>query len=172
MFPGSGFGGTNSHAIIGHFAAPFPGRTPNKQGSSVPVLPLVQSANSETALRATMESLVSFLKREPDVQIQDLARTLWQKRWVLSTRRALVAQTKPAACLALEAAIASIANKESPVATGGIQRSPQIIGVFTGRGAQWPAMGKALVTCIPQASDVVEQLDEVLQTLPASYRPS
>jgi acyl transferase domain-containing protein len=41
--------------------------------------------------------------------------------------------------------------------------APRVGLVFTGQGAQWPEMGKALLATIPLAARTVRQLDEVLQ---------
>jgi len=44
--------------------------------------------------------------------------------------------------------------------------SPRIGFVFTGQGAQWPQMGKAIIETFPIAKTLIRHLDDVLQKLP------
>lgn len=48
---------------------------------------------------------------------------------------------------------------------------PQILGVFTGQGAQWAQMGVDLITTSPAARRIMATLQEALDRLPASDRP-
>jgi len=52
-----------------------------------------------------------------------------------------------------------IVAKKSP-------QPPKIGIVFTGQGAQWPQMGKDLLTFFPWTRSILEELDEVLQAQP------
>ena len=165
-----GFGGTNSHIIVESYLGPDQEQI--SKCSAVPVVPIALSAHSEQALKTTMENLLLFLKREPSTQVHELAWTLLQKRSVLPVRRAITGQTIPGICSALEAAIGSINAKEGLVVTNGAIRRPDVLGIFTGQGAQWPAMGKILVSTIPYARDLISQLDQSLSTLPPEYRPA
>ncbi|KAK2020720.1 beta-ketoacyl synthase domain-containing protein, partial [Colletotrichum zoysiae] len=164
-----GFGGTNAHVILESYRLP-----PTQQHfSTVPIWPIPISANSELSLKATATALLQYLGSEPGIQVQDLAWTLSNKQSVLPVRRALAAQTIPDVCAALEATIASIDKKERlAVDSDGSNRKPRVLGIFTGQGAQWPAMGKMLISTIPHARDVVSQLDQALSSLPSTYRPS
>lgn len=45
-------------------------------------------------------------------------------------------------------------------------QQPKIGIVFTGQGAQWPQMGKALLESFPWTRSILEELDEVLQSQP------
>ena len=119
-----------------------------------------------------MEDLVLFLKSEPNIQVQDLVWTLLQKRSVMPVRRAITGQTITGTRSALEAAITSINAKEGLVVTNGARRTPEILGIFTGQGAQWPAMGKVLISTIPYARELILQLDRSLSSLPPDYRPA
>lgn len=165
-----GFGGTNSHIIIESYQEPEQGQL--SKSSAAPIVPIALSPKSEQALKTTMEDLLLFLKTEPSTQVQQLAWTLLQKRSILPVRRAITGQTIPGICSALEAAIASINAKEGLVVMNGAKRRPDVLGIFTGQGAQWPAMGKILVSTIPYARDLVSQLDQSLSTLPPDHRPA
>lgn len=50
-------------------------------------------------------------------------------------------------------------------------RSPRILGVFTGQGAQWPAMGRELLMASPYVHHIIAVLDLSLAELPSSDRP-
>ena len=119
-----------------------------------------------------MENLLRFFKTEPSIQMQDVVWTLLQKRSVLPVRRAITGQTIPAACTALEREIASLESKAGLAIMTDFKRKPHVLGIFTGQGAQWPAMGKVLVSAIPYARDIIAQLDQSLSTLPLEYRPA
>lgn len=167
-----GFGGTNAHVIVESYQE-GPARDQKAQTcSEVPIWPINISANSELSLKATMQSMLQFLKTASSVQVQDLAWTLNHKRSVLPIRRALIARTVPAVRAALEATIASIDAKDVIVISSDANRKPEILGIFTGQGAQWPAMGRILVSTILYAREIISQLDESLRTLPAKYRPA
>ncbi|KAI6403654.1 putative PKS/NRPS-like protein biosynthetic cluster [Pyricularia oryzae] len=168
-----GFGGTNAHAILEAYPNQGAGlKQTTQRSSAVPIWPIPISANSELSLKATMQDLLQYLKSASGVRVQDLAWTLTNRRSVLPVRRAVAAQTIPDICAALEASIASIDKKEGLVVSGGSNRKPRVLGIFTGQGAQWPAMGKMLISTLPHARDVISQLDQSLSSLPPRYRPS
>ncbi|PMD41855.1 beta-ketoacyl synthase domain-containing protein [Hyaloscypha variabilis F] len=165
-----GFGGTNAHAIVENFQESAHEKP--RTSSSIGIIPITLSANSERSLRITMENLHRFLKIRTAIQVQDVAYTLLQKRSILPVCRAFAGQTIPAICAALEREISSLEGKEGLAITTDVRRKPDILGIFTGQGAQWPAMGKMLLSTIPYARDLVAQLDESLSTLPPEYRPA
>jgi acyl transferase domain-containing protein len=133
--------------------------------------PLTLSAVNEQALKANMKSLLQYLQTEPDIQMKDLVWTYLKKRSDLGTRRAIVGQTIPAVAAALTSEIALIEKKDSAAVSSGVNKKPSVMGIFTGQGAQWPAMGKLLISTIPVAKTIIQDLDESLKTLPEQYRP-
>lgn len=118
-----------------------------------------------------MENMLHFLKTNPDTHLIDLAWTLLQKKSVLPTRRSFSAQTVSAACDSLASEIAALDSKMGLATKTNVRHKPRILGIFTGQGAQYPAMGKLLLTSVPYAREVISQLDESLRTLPIQYRP-
>ncbi|WDK20925.1 beta-ketoacyl synthase domain-containing protein [Colletotrichum graminicola] len=168
-----GFGGTNAHVILeAHPDSELRLRRTSQCSSAVPIWPIPITANSELSLKATAQDLLQYLRSASGIQIQDLAWTLTNRRSVLPVRRALTAQTIPGVCAALEATIASIDKKEGLVVSSLSTRKPKVLGVFTGQGAQWSAMGKILISAVPHARNVISQLDQSLSSLPPRYRPS
>ncbi|KAH7303551.1 acyl transferase/acyl hydrolase/lysophospholipase [Stachybotrys elegans] len=51
-------------------------------------------------------------------------------------------------------------------------RSPRILAVFTGQGAQWAGMGVSLIKSSNAAQSLLRMLEERLAQLPEEYRPS
>lgn len=51
------------------------------------------------------------------------------------------------------------------------ERGPVILGVFTGQGAQWPAMGAELLSKSGVARDIISTLERRLARLPFTDRP-
>ncbi|KAL0941432.1 beta-ketoacyl synthase domain-containing protein [Colletotrichum truncatum] len=175
-----GFGGTNAHAIIENYVPPDslahtlrPDHLGSPNTEAACILPLVLSAKSERSLKNVMESLIEFLKANPETQIQDVAWTQLQNRSVLNVRRSIVGvQTLDAAIATLQGEVAKIdAKEEPPIMTTDLRNNPGILGIFTGQGAQWPTMGKKLVSDVPLANAILLELEDSLQTLPEEYRP-
>ncbi|KAI6343293.1 putative PKS/NRPS-like protein biosynthetic cluster [Pyricularia oryzae] len=165
-----GFGGTNAHAIVEQYipSAATPTPTPRTATTtSANVLPLVFSARTKRSLKSSMASILSLAKTDPSLSVTDLAYTLLQKRTVLPLRHAVAAADLPGLVRALEAA----GKEDVGVEHTPKNSSPRILGVFTGQGAQWPAMMKQLVVRVPSAARIVAELDVSLQTLPKQYRP-
>ncbi|TQN66795.1 Lovastatin nonaketide synthase mokA [Colletotrichum shisoi] len=168
-----GFGGTNAHAIIEEYIPATPPSTPT-DSTTTPgnVLPLVFSARTKRSLKANMESILSHIKTTPDINLTDLAWTLLQKRSVLPLRHAIAASSSVES---LSKTLEAVIKKDDEL---GLEYAPRsttdaarILGVFTGQGAQWPAMLKQLVVRFPFVAAIVDELDTALQTLPEQYRP-
>ncbi|KAI0417175.1 polyketide synthase [Xylaria grammica] len=177
-----GFGGTNAHAIIENYIPSGNGKLSLPAGQhqqdipkpvSICTLPLVISAKSKRSMKSVMKDLVSFLKTNPGIQMQDVLWTHLKKRSTFNVRRAIVgARTQDEACAALDREIASFDAKEDQwVSTTDLSSKPGILGIFTGQGAQWPSMGQKLLATSALARETLAELDESLQTLPPEYRP-
>ncbi|KAJ6443718.1 Polyketide synthase [Purpureocillium lavendulum] len=113
---------------------------------------LAFSANDETSLRDYVKQLRKHLiNPSVRVNLQDLAYTLSEKRSRHFNRAFLLADKT-----ALDEG-ALVLGKKSP-------QPPKIGFVFTGQGAQWSQMGKALVDAFPSTGDLLKHLDRVLET--------
>ncbi|KAJ4181992.1 hypothetical protein NW755_010680 [Fusarium falciforme] len=165
-----GFGGTNAHVIVESYV-PACREQALDQPLTPCLAPITLSANSEASLKATMEELKQHLENQPDVQLRDLAWTLLRKRSNLQVRHSIQVKTIQALCEALERDAPLVKGKQSIATASDIKFKPQVLGIFTGQGAQWPAMGKALISEVPYARRVILELDQSLQDLPAEYRP-
>ncbi|KAL0938247.1 beta-ketoacyl synthase domain-containing protein [Colletotrichum truncatum] len=176
-----GFGGTNAHCIIEEHvgsglqelsSCKLLSRDLESQLSSTTYgMPLVFSAKSQRSLKENMDAMLRFLESDPSVDMADLAWTLMQKQAVLPIRHAISSHTCEGARLALEAAIKDNLGIDFS-SSRGHKSTPQILGIFTGQGVQWPHMCKSLLASIPLARDIIDELDTSLQTLPTEYRPT
>ncbi len=118
-----------------------------------------------------MEDLRECLRNQPDLQLHDLVWTGLKKRSNLPVRHAIQAKSVKALCEALERDAPLVQGKQSIATTSNVNAKPQVLGIFTGQGAQWPAMGKALISEVPYVRGIISELDRSLQDLPAEYRP-
>ncbi|RAH47735.1 putative polyketide synthase [Aspergillus brunneoviolaceus CBS 621.78] len=165
-----GFGGTNAHVIVESY---IPASKPAIDAPPTPSLaPITLSANSEASLKASMEELSQFIKSQPSLRLQDLAWTLLKKRSNLPVRHAIPAKTVHSLSEALERDAALVQGKQSITTVSDVKTKPEVLGIFTGQGAQWPTMGKALISEVPYARDIILELDQSLQDLPEEYRPT
>ncbi|KAJ3952088.1 hypothetical protein N0V92_011480, partial [Colletotrichum tropicale] len=134
-------------------------------------MPIVLSAKSQRSLKDNMSAMLRFLESDPGIDMADLAWTLMRKQAVLPVRHAIPSHTREGACLALQAAIKENLGVESNSYRGN-NGPPQLLGIFTGQGVQWPDMCKSLLASIPWTREIIDELDDSLQTLPTAYRPT
>ncbi|KAI0595287.1 hybrid PKS-NRPS PsoA [Biscogniauxia sp. FL1348] len=158
-----GFGGANAHAIIESWDA---SSIKIKSEISAPSWgPILLSANSETALEATVSSLSAALKSQDNIDLYSLAWTLQARRTHLMYRASFSASSKQELIKKLDSAIK---NKEQlPVATKATKISNlRILGVFTGQGAQWASMGSALYQHSSLFRRTIQELESALKGIP------
>jgi hybrid polyketide synthase/nonribosomal peptide synthetase ACE1 len=170
----AGFGGANAHAILEEYMQPVSdvGATDN---SSVSFAPFVFSAQTETSLVALLEQYSQVLKTRANIDTAELAWTLHSRRSQLPTRAAFSASTIEHLSAKIDNKLAAV--KQKPGTTIGIRPSgkpaaPCVLGVFTGQGAQWPAMGAVLIRSSSFVRKKIEHLEESLATLPHADRPT
>ncbi|KAL6706945.1 hypothetical protein ACN47E_004895 [Coniothyrium glycines] len=162
-----GFGGANAHAIIESYT---PATTAANHTDVQNPIPVLFSANSEKALLSQLRTWYEHLQGQPvsAFDIRDVAWTL-SRRSALSQRISFEASTIESLQEKLKNALES---KMEDISTRTSAKKNKIIGVFTGQGAQWPAMGWNLVQCSPVAATTLKHLDTSLQSLSEQDRPS
>ena len=166
-----GFGGSNAHVILEEFQ-------PNSKqdiSSGSSFIPFVFSAMSEPALQVTLATYCAYIEKTPELSLRDLSYTLHAKRSTLPVRTAFSAKSS-------ESLVAKIREKledveTNPGRTVGVSlrplaSTPRILGIFTGQGAQWAAMGRELLTKSTYVYESMKEFDAVLQNLPESERPT
>lgn len=110
------------------------------------------SASSEESLNTREAQIRGYLEQHPDA-LQDLSYTTGSRRNHLHYRRYLVANGK---------STTQPRHVHMPSAT---TVSREVTFVFSGQGAQWPAMGKQLLSELGRFRNDIRQMDDVLQSL-------
>ena len=132
-----GMSGTNAHLVLEQ--AP-PVRVP-AAAAVRPAELIVLSARTPAALAAAAAQLAAWNLPE-DAGLGDLSYSLATAREPMEHRLAVVAESLPALRSALAAAARS--ESSSAVARGVARAGGKLAWLFTGQGAQWPRMGRAL----------------------------
>ncbi|TLD20554.1 hypothetical protein PspLS_08712 [Pyricularia sp. CBS 133598] len=183
-----GYGGTNAHAIIDdaasylksrgvdgglHFTKVIGGRQPTitngdsskKSGNSYRLYPI--TSQSRDGLNRTKKALASYLRstsiaslpeNEQVSLLRDLSFTLSEKRSLLQWKTYAVASPSSIDDLAQV-----LDNKDATVPETLSSRKPRLGFVFTGQGAQWPAMGMELFEAYDVFRKSVEAADAYLK---------
>lgn len=167
-----GFGGANAHAILEQYTAPA-SSSPAQQGPSIS--PFVFSAQTEASLQSQLQAYSDHLKlHHQEINAADLAWTLQSRRSQLPYKTSFAASTLEQLATKIDKKLADVAAK--PGNTVGVRSNtkagPSILGVFTGQGAQWPAMGAKLIRSSEFVRSKIEKLEQSLATLPEAHRPA
>jgi thioester reductase-like protein len=157
-----GFSGTNVHVVVEGAPAPAaaaPATTPDRP---LHVLPL--SAHSPTALRELAGRYAELLDGG-DHELGDVCFTAATGRSHFAHRAAIVAPT-PAALRTFAAG-----GTAPGAVAGAVARDarPRIAFLFTGQGAQYPGMGRALYDAHPVVREALDRCAELLR--PVLERP-
>ncbi|RYP79598.1 hypothetical protein DL770_006599 [Monosporascus sp. CRB-9-2] len=167
-----GFGGTNAHAIIESFESDATERAGNGA-----LGPLLFSAASGSSLLRTVQSYLAHLKAHPELDLEDLSWLLQTRRTTQRVRAHFSAASRDGMLRNMEDWI-DTHRKASGDQIGYQPRLvnpkevPGVLAVFTGQGAQWPAMGRELLEKSPVFRKTIEECEAVLRSLPASDAPS
>ncbi|KAJ4419199.1 putative Hybrid PKS-NRPS biosynthetic cluster [Gnomoniopsis sp. IMI 355080] len=173
-----GFGGANAHAILEQFQQE-PSALPSSSSAAHEgpcVSPFVFSALSEAALVSQLQAYsVHLHEHHATINAADLAWTLRSRRSHFPYKTTFAASNIEQLASMIDAKLIELSTK--PGAAVGIRSNtktstPCLLGVFTGQGAQWPAMGAALIRASAFVRKRVEALEEALDTLPPAHRPA
>jgi acyl transferase domain-containing protein/acyl carrier protein len=158
-----GFGGTNAHVLIQEAPRPAtegedtdPGRTTPVPGGPLP--PLLISARTEEALRALAGRYADLVETASDERFYDVAFAAAFHRERLERRLVLRADSVAQAVRSLR----RVETGESPedVITEDAPSDPgKIAFVFSGNGAQWAGMGRALLEGSPRFAAIIDEID-------------
>lgn len=143
-----GIGGANAHVIL-ESADYYGGSTTTSPLSISPRL-LLFSSNNSKSLDRNVQKLESYANAHPE-SLQDLSYTLAFRRDHLGHRAfGVQVPTQPL--------------QISPVKK--TKRSPHIVCIFTGQGAQWAQMGKELIRDFPSFMRDIQKMQVALSKLP------
>ncbi|KAL9598446.1 MAG: hypothetical protein Q9219_004482 [cf. Caloplaca sp. 3 TL-2023] len=166
-----GFGGSNAHAILEEYCDATPILASESELSCTP---FVFSAMSEQSLIDQLQAYSKHLKMSSDINPSDLSWTLQARRSHFPIKVAFSAATIEHLTSKIDEKLAEV--KQDPGVDMGIRQSskvvtPRVLGIFTGQGAQWAAMGERLIRSSEFVRKRVEDLEKSLATLPTSDRP-
>ncbi|KAF8860715.1 hypothetical protein BDZ45DRAFT_800653 [Acephala macrosclerotiorum] len=166
-----GFGGTNAHVILENYCS-IQSESLSAPVSGLVSLPFVFSAASERSLSSLLYDYSQFLDVNPDTNMNTLATTLLSRRSVFTHKISFTAQTTGELRSKLDAELERKANgTPRAVASRPSTKPKQILGIFTGQGAQWVKMGSELITSSSLAKETLDSLETCLTELPAEYKP-
>lgn len=115
---------------------------------------ILLSANDEVSLRANIKALSNHLiNPRVKVGLVDIAYTLSERRTHLFHRAFLTTRNTE-----IDETAFSLGKNTSD--------APRIGFIFTGQGAQWPQMGKDLLSFFPWTISILKELDATLHNLP------
>lgn len=131
------------------------------------------SALSDATLVAQLRAYCGYLTTNNTVDVHDLSWTLRARRSQLPVKAAFSASTVEQLVSKINAKLAILNDK--PTETVGVRFPPnaaaRILGIFTGQGAQWAAMGAQLIRSSDFVRKRVALLEESLASLPVLDRP-
>ena len=164
-----GFGGANAHAIIESYEPANPNATidnTNHDGKSTALpWPFVFSAPSDKSLAAQLKSYIAFADDNPDFPLDTLSWSLF-RRTPLNFRVAFSAISLKSLVVQMEKAVGDFEGKKVALGVRANAKSPRdILGIFTGQGAQWATMGKEILLSSTTAAEIISKLEQSLSAL-------
>ncbi|PYH76605.1 polyketide synthase A [Aspergillus uvarum CBS 121591] len=170
-----GFGGTNAHAIIESYTpltglCPQRDDEPERANRDLLVGPFVFSANSRFSLMQNLQLMANYVRSHPSTSLNDLAWMLSCKRTFLPLRTSFSANSRDELLGMIERTVKMEESDLEADLNRSARKSPKgksvILGIFTGQGAQWAAMGRDLIQSCPIFRDSIEKCQRALEGLP------
>jgi hybrid polyketide synthase/nonribosomal peptide synthetase ACE1 len=121
-----------------------------------------------------LENFVEYLEATPTANLRDIAWTLQHKRSTFSVRTAISARntTELLSKIKQNLTVDQDQGRTQVGVKSQAKHDSQILGVFTGQGAQWAGMGREILRASSVARKTVKKLDGALAQLPENDRPS
>jgi 6-methylsalicylic acid synthase len=161
-----GYGGIVAHDIIQEGSSHTFVREliMDKLPSGRPTIMLLSASHNER-IRRQASTLANWLQKQPDeLDMDSVAWTLAVKRSQHRRRSAVVAESKARAMELLSALVRGERHPQITTArSSDSKKSNSAIWVFSGHGAQWKGMGRALLETNRAFTDLVKQLEHVVQ---------
>lgn len=150
-----GFGGTNAHLVLSEYddiSDDIP-RLETKSSSHL----LTLSAHQEKALKERVQSILTYLRENPDTSLEDVCYTANLKRQHYPYRLSLTAQTNDEVVKKLELALRDFDERKHCSSTA------KLAFVFSGQGPQWVGMGLELYEQESVFREIVNRCDFYLR---------
>lgn len=144
-----GFGGTNAHVILESYEVKKP-ETIRSLATERFCGPLVFSARTETSLHSSIRNFTDFVKSNPSVDLENLSWVLQEKRGTFPFKHCFSAPNREKLLDYMDefikkAGSGSLSSLVTRTPSRSSDETPRVLGIFTGQGAQWASMGKALL---------------------------
>jgi acyl transferase domain-containing protein/NADPH:quinone reductase-like Zn-dependent oxidoreductase/acyl carrier protein len=156
-----GFGGANTHVLLQEFC---PVAAPARAPKDLAPPPLFLSARGEAALRAMAGRYADVLRAAPDSEYYDIARAAAQGRERLEKRLALHCDAPEQAPDILQR-YAEGGSPERILVEDALPQGGGIAFVYSGNGAQWAGMGRALLAESSRFAQIFAELDAAMRPL-------
>jgi acyl transferase domain-containing protein/protein-L-isoaspartate O-methyltransferase len=153
-----GFSGTNVHLVLASAPA---NAVSSKSASDRPLHVLTISARDDAARR----QLVSAYRRtlaDGESELRDVAYTANAGRKALSHRVTVVAPTREQTIARLDELLEGRQGRDARLAVAP-SRPPRVAFLFTGQGAQYPGMARALYETQPHFREVLDECERLLR---------
>jgi amino acid adenylation domain-containing protein len=149
-----GVGGVNAHLVLEEAPENLP------ESSARPAQLLCVSARSEAALDAALSNLGRHLREHPELNLADVSYTLQTGRHSFDHRASV-------ACSSVDETARMLAAPESRQIhkSAGLVARLQPVFLFTGQGAQFPGMGRALYQAEPTYRKQIDECAEILRPM-------
>ncbi len=126
----------------------------------------VFSATSEKSLVAQLKTYLNFLDANPEFSLITLSWSLF-RRTAFSFRVTFSANSVNSLISQIRNGLANAEKKKQPLGVRANPKAPrEILGIFTGQGAQWATMGRELILSSHFAESIIDDLEQSLAELP------
>lgn len=136
------------------------------------VAPFVFSAASQESLMAYLQKILDYLPESQDIDTPAVLHNLINRKTTLAHRIAFPGSTVTELSKSIDETVKSNGQGTQRCAGSPVASQPKLLAVFTGQGAQWAHMGHKLIQHVKMARATMEELDDVLRSLPREDRPS
>jgi amino acid adenylation domain-containing protein len=157
-----GIGGTNAHIILEE----APEIEPSAEKESRPLKLIMLSASAKSALEKMAENLAHYLKKNPTINLADVAYTLQVGRKACKLRKMVLCSDIDDAVERLTASIDALSPE-----TGKLHRvtsdedDRSVVFMFSGQGAQYVNMGLELYKTEPVFRAAVDRCFDIIKPI-------
>lgn len=150
-----GFGGANAHVLLQeHVAAPQPTQAEARQATP----PLFLSARTDAALRELAGRYAELLEATPAKGFYDIAHAAAHRRERMEKRLAIRSASLADTALALAEFSQGVSSARA-VAEAALPAPGSVAFIYSGNGANWTGMGRALLAESARFADLLAALD-------------
>ena len=155
-----GFGGANAHVLL---AEPPPSEPEEAADSAPPMVPLILSAKSESALRMHASQYADLVSGVSVEAFYNIAYSALQHREYLE-KRLVIEEGSPAE---VETALRQYASGDlgPAVFEAALPENGDVAFIYSGNGSQWLGMGRTLLQESPLFAESIAEIDEAVEAL-------